>query len=424
MTVSPRSPLTGAVRVDGSKNAALPLLAAAAALGRTVHVHGIPASADVQLMLALIQRSGYRVAQPVVEPGSVLIVPRPGRIAVPVLAEATKIRASYYLVPALLATCGTANLPWPGGCSIGDRGMDMHFRVYEAFGDTIATDEDGYRVTAAGTGPHKVAIGLPFRSRGASVAAILRAVIGRHRLLLANPNLSPEVVGLLTALGDAGWVVRIEDDTVAVEPGSTRVTTVSWEVPGDKIEAGTLACAVAATGGSARVEGVRGADVAPVVDALNLLGIAATAEDHALVVHGDARLTHHPLRVLATLDPGGLDADFEPPLMALALGMPGTHLFADDINPGRHGNLLPQLARLGAEIQEISSTRCRLTGPQRLSGAAVHATDIRTGAALLIAALTARGATTVTGLDQLRRGHADLPAKLRALGADVTEVTR
>jgi UDP-N-acetylglucosamine 1-carboxyvinyltransferase len=118
-----------------------------------------------------------------------------------------------------------------------------------------------------------------------------------------------------------------------------------------------------------------------------------------------------------------LDADFEPSLMALALGLPGTHLFADTINPGRHGNLLPQLARLGAEIHELSPTECRLTGPQQLTGAGVEATDIRTGSALLIAGLTASGVTTLGGLEQLRRGHADLPTKLHALGADICEVT-
>ena len=110
--------------------------------------------------------------------------------------------------------------------------------------------------------------------------------------------------------------------------------------------------------------------------------------------------------------------------MALALTLPSSHLFCDGINPGRHGNLIPQLTRLGAVIEELSATRCRLTGPQRLTGAAVQATDIRTGSALLIAALNARGTTTVSGVDQLQRGHADLPAKLRTLGADITEVPR
>jgi UDP-N-acetylglucosamine 1-carboxyvinyltransferase len=160
------------------------------------------------------------------------------------------------------------------------------------------------------------------------------------------------------------------------------------------------------------------------VAALRRLGISTVSEADTLTVNAqDGRLASRPLRATASLSPGGLDADFDPPLTALALGLPGTHLFADAINPGRHGNLLPQLARLGADIEEISPTECRLTGPQRLTGTGVEATDIRTGSALMVAGLTAHGVTTLGGLDQLRRGHAHLPGKLHTLGADICEVT-
>jgi UDP-N-acetylglucosamine 1-carboxyvinyltransferase len=426
VAVRPSRPLGGVVRVDGSKNAALPLLAAAAAARRTVHLDNVPASADVQAMLGLLQRCGCNLGHSVSDHGSVVVMPGTAPIPLPDLADAARIRASYYLVPALLAACGQARLPWPGGCAIGERGMDQHFRVYEAFGDTVTLDESGYHVRAAARGPRQVMIDLPFRSRGASVAAILRAVVGDCQLLLGNPNLSPEVTGLMTALHQAGWQIEAAQDIAVVAPSSA-AGSIAWTVPGDKVEAGTLACALAATGGNGRIEGVAGPDVATVVEVLNQLGIHATFEPGAITVHGgDSRLTGVPLRAVASLAPGGLDADFEPALIALALGMPGTHLFSDAINPGRHGNLLPQLARLGARIEGLSPTQCRLTGPQRLTGAPVQATDIRTGSALLIAALTARGTTTVTGLQQLRRGHADLPAKLRTLGADITgtETTR
>ncbi|MFE9427645.1 UDP-N-acetylglucosamine 1-carboxyvinyltransferase [Kitasatospora sp. NPDC006697] len=425
ITVRPGQPLSGTVQVDGSKNAALPLLAAAAATRLPVHLDNVPRSADVQVMLTLLQECGFRLARPVTNPTGVVILPQADRIVPPDLLAAAQIRASYYLVPVLLGTCGQAKLPWPGGCSIGDRGMDLHFKVYAAFGDRILVDDTGYRVIAAETPSEEVRVSLPFRSRGASVAAVLRAVVGGHRLLLDKPNLSPEFTGMCRALSRAGWQVDLGEATLTVAPLTcARVETVAWIVPGDKVEAGTLACAIAATGGSGRIEGVRGEDVAPVVEALNWLGVSASFEPGALVVHGDTQPTGRPLRAVASLAPDGLDADFEPALMALALGLPGTHVFADSINPGRHGNLLPQLSLLGAEIEGLSPTQCRLTGPQRLTGAAVEATDIRTGSALLVAALTARGTSTVTGLSQLRRGHADLPAKLRALGADIAMVAR
>lgn len=425
VTVRPGRPLSGTVRVDGSKNAALPLLAAAASLGRTVHLAGLPASADVQLMLNLLEQCGSRVTHPVLEPASAVVMPRPGAVPAPVMADAARIRASYYLVVPLLAACGQAVLPWPGGCRIGDRGMELHFRVYEAFGDSVAIDDDGYRVTAAETVPDTVVIELPFRSRGASIAAILRSVAAGSRLELGNPNLSPETVSVLTALRSCGWETgQNEDKITLVPPRGGLSDPASWTVPGDKIEAGTLACAVAATGGEGRIEGVTGSDLTPLVALLDQAGIPITLGPGSVTIHRSTQLSGLPLRAVASLSPGGLDADFEPGLIALALGLPGTHLFADAINPGRHGNLIPELARLGAKIEENSPTECRLTGPQWLTGTQVEATDIRTGSALVVAGLTARGTTIVTGLGQLQRGHADLPAKLRLLGADITEVPR
>lgn len=424
VTVRPGRPLSGAIRVDGSKNAALPLLAASAALGRSVHLSGVPDSADVQLLLGLLQQAGYRIARPVTAPGEVIVMPGPSGVGLPVLADAARIRASYYLVAPLLNACGQARLPWPGGCQVGERGMDLHFKVYEAFGDHVTVDDSGYRVRA-GEGRDTVVLTLPFRSRGASIAAILRAVISGSRLHLGNPNLSPETTGVLAALRTAGWDAHASQEkiTLAPLPGAA-VGSVSFTVPGDKIEAGTLACAIAATGGEGRIEGIHGPDLKTFAGLLDGLGVPVTLAADALTVHRPGEVSGRPLRAIASLAPDGLDADFEPPLMALALTWPGMHLFGDDINPGRHGNLLGQLAWLGAEIEELTPTVCRLAGPQRLTGAAVTATDIRTGSALLVAALNARGTTTVTGLDQLRRGHADLPAKLRTLGADITEGAR
>ncbi|MFG3025256.1 UDP-N-acetylglucosamine 1-carboxyvinyltransferase [Streptomyces sp. NPDC048254] len=425
VAIRPGSPLTGSVGVDGSKNAALPLLAAAAAMHRPVHVGNVPSNTDVETMLTLLQQAGWHTARPVSDPHTVVILPSDRIQSGPDPETAARIRASYYLVPALLGAYGRVRLPWPGGCRIGERGMEQHFKVYERFGDRTTVDDHGYLVEAASAPTGTVSIMLPFRSRGASIAALLRAVVAGRPLRLGQPNLSPEVLSIVEALQVAGWECRVSESVLTLAPHPAAPTeTITWRVPGDKIEAGTLACAVAATGGDARICGVRGDDVAPLVAALRSLGVPADTEDDMLAVQArDAHPADKPLRAIASLSPGGLDADFEPPLIAFALSRPGTHLFADTINPGRHGNLLPQLARLGAEFHELSPTECRFTGPQQLTGAGVEATDIRTGSALLIAGLTARGVTTLGGLEQLRRGHADLPTKLHALGADICEVT-
>lgn len=424
VAVRPSVPLAGAVTVDGSKNAALPLLAAAAAMHRPVHLSNVPANTDVGTMLTLLQQSGWHAARPVSDPHTMVILPSDKRRPDPDPEVAARIRASYYLVPALLGAYGRARLPWPGGCAIGERGMEQHFKVYERFGDRSTVDDRGYLVEAATGGRGTVSIMLPFRSRGASIAAVLRTVVAGRPLRLGQPNLSPEVLSVVEALRISGWECRVSEAVLTLQPPrSVSGEEIAWRVPGDKIEAGTLACAVAVTGGNAHIHGVRRDDITPLITALRWLGIPADAEDGTLTVQAqDAQPTGRPLRAIASLSPGGLDADFEPPLLALALTLPGTHLFADDINPGRHRNLLPQLARLGATIDELSPTQCRFAGPQQLTGAGVETTDIRTGSALLIAGLTARGVTTLGGLEQLRRGHADLPVKLHALGADICEV--
>lgn len=426
IAIRPGLPLNGTVAVDGSKNAALPLLAAAAVLGRPMQLSNLPDSTDVNVMITLLRAAGLDVAWLPGCADTALIAPgHVRRTASDLSATASRIRASYYLVPALVALHGRARLPWPGGCRIGDRGMEQHFRVYEAFGDRCTSDQQGYAVEMGP--PHRgtVSVALPFRSRGATVAAILRAVASAQELRLATPNLSPEVRGVLDALGTVGWSLDVHHELLVLAPPSHPAEGVScWSVPGDKIEAGTLACAVAATGGSARIEGIRSRDVAPALAQLRRAYVTITEEQDAIVVDArEIRPADRPMHASASLSPDGLDADFEPSLLALALGVTGTHAFADTINPGRHANLIPQLRSMGADIEEISPTQCRFTGPQRLTGTGVETTDIRTGAALLIAGLTAHGITTLGGLEQLRRGHADLPGKLRSLGADICEVT-
>ena len=426
ITIRSGPALSGTVRVDGSKNAALPMLAAAAACGTEIRITGVPASGDVQDMLTLLRQAGFAAKT---EDADVTIwAPTSGSDVQPNLPGAALLRASYYLVPALLARFGRAHLPWPGGCDVGHRGMELHFEVYRAFGDAVTVDADGYTVSAGRPRPGEaVAIALPFRSRGATIAAMLRSVSCGRPLVLTNPNLAPETRQTAAALATAGHAVRLRTSRLVVRPAAPdeRRRPV-WTVPGDKIEAGTLLIAMAATGGTGTVVG------APMT---HLQALARVLAPIGVRIDGDGEAAHVRCRpplgggggieALSSLDPEGLDADFEPLLLVLALGIPGRHQGRDEINPGRHANLIGQLRRLGADIHETSPTECLLDGPQDLAGAEVSATDIRTGAALILAGLTAEGTTMVVDAGQIQRGYADLAGKLRSLGADidVTEAT-
>ncbi|MEV6154894.1 hypothetical protein AB0L53_31595 [Nonomuraea sp. NPDC052129] len=413
--------LSGTVRVDGSKNAALPLVAGAAVIDRPVTLVNLPASADVAILADLIRAAGNHITA---QAGTLHVAPAPDQVRQPDRALAARIRASYYLAPALLAH-GRAELPWPGGCAVGERGMELHFMVYEAFGDSVHTCEAGYQITAPRNQAHtQVEITLPFPSRGTTVVALLRAVAARRPLVLRTPNTSPEVAGLVQALNESGHhTVYQPDGTLTFMPGVTQAAR--WQVPGDKIEAGTLLCALAITGGHGRILGVNPDHLTPLIELLSKVGFPVNPISNGVELGADVRLTGTPIDAIATRDSlaraDWLDADFEPPLMALALTLPGIHSFADEINPGRHANLLPQLRRLGAVIAEESATACQVNGPQTLVGAHVEAADIRTGSTLLVAGLAAQGTTVVTRLSQVRRGHADLLGKLRSLGADIAD---
>ena len=414
ITVHGGAPLHGTVAVEGSKNASLPLLAAAACIPPPIAITGLPGSSDVLTMLSLLKSAGAELS---LTPEAALV----GAITEPVgdLAAAAEIRASYYLIPAMLAAHGRARLPWPGGCSIGARGMELHFAVYEAFGDLVTQDEDGYEVTAGGrSGP--VHIELPFPSRGATIAALLRAVVSRRVLVLRNPNQAPETLSVMRALHRSGVQIEIHEGEMSVVPTGLP-TAVSWSVPGDKVEAATLLSAIAITRGSATVTGVPAEHLTAYSQAMDTLGFAIeldeqTARLNASHPHRAGRLT-----AIGSLEPDGLDADFEPALLVTALRVGGTHRFGDSINPGRHGNLIPELTRFGAQITELSPTLCEITGPQRLYPADASATDIRTGTALVLAALGTTGESTITGTDQIRRGHPDLVGALVALGAKIQE---
>lgn len=411
-------PLHGKVSVDGSKNACLPLMAAAATLGGGVRLAGVPDSPDVVAMIRLLDRAGW----PVWHERSELGIGAPLGTPVGLMAEAASVRTSYYLVPALLAVNGVARLPWPGGSAVRDQGMHLHFAVYEAFGDRAEVDAAGYVVRAGQRSSRLARVTLPVRSRGATIAALLRAVVAGRPVRIEQPNTAPETQAVVAALQTADWECTSEASSLtAAPPSRPSALRHSWTVPGDRIEAGTLACAIAATGGSGTITGVESADLTVLVKALRRLGIMAEAEATMLVIDATTASSTRNLRAIATLNPGGLDADFEPALLVAASGRRGRHRFADAVNPGRHANLLPQLARFGLATNPISATECVIEGPQRLSAATVEATDIRTGAALLVAGCAASGTTVIHRSGQIRRGHPDLPGKLRTLGAEIQE---
>jgi UDP-N-acetylglucosamine 1-carboxyvinyltransferase len=200
-------------------------------------------------MLGLLHGAGWHVGGPIGVPDVVTVAPSRRGTATPLLPHTGHGHASGHLVPALLTSYGRARLHWPLDSPVAGQGLATHLRVYEAFGDQVTADEDAYLIEAGKPRLGRVSHLLPFRSRGATLAAVLRAVV-------------PRSVSVLEALHAAGWEIHAGGRSLSLSPPPTSGNEpLRWTVPGDKSEAGVLACALAATGGSGRIDGVRASDV-------------------------------------------------------------------------------------------------------------------------------------------------------------------
>lgn len=406
------------VAVDGASGAALAMLAAAAATRQVVELANLPRSGDVLAITSLIEACGWSVTTSAdrtrIEPSGA-----PARE----MHAAGNVRASGWLVPALLGACGLAEMPWPGGDPIADRAMDLIFKVYEAFGDHCVKNETGYRVTA-GSPPARAEISLPYPSRGATIAALARAAsTASTTVVIDNPNTSAETMAVFDALSGLAWDGHWSARRLTLIPREPAAGAAHWTVPGDSAQAATLACALLVTGGSGDITGVPARAMTEFCGAVARVGYFVEPDGDRLYVRPTERSRQRRwtgIEARTGPDPRGLPAEVEPLLMALALGCAGVHTFRDEINPGRHPTLIPQLAALGADIIEHSPSEASLHGPQHLVGAPVAVRDKCGGAALMIAALAAEGTTTIIGVEHVRRGYADLPGKLAGLGAEIT----
>ncbi|KAB7835518.1 UDP-N-acetylglucosamine 1-carboxyvinyltransferase [Streptomyces mobaraensis] len=424
LTVRPHSHLEGTVTVGGSTAMALGLLATAGALRWKVKITNVPWAGDVESMLAVLPHAGMHTFSPVGESGSLVCWPascvrgsQSGAGVMPrVFPEVS------YLVPAMLASRGRARLPWPD-----DEQDDLvaQLQVYEeAFGDAVVRGDDGYQVTAASPVP-AVAVRLPVRWPGATVTTVLRAAAARTRLALTNPYWGPETTSVLEALRGCGFGVQAAQDELWLSPPAHEASgSLEWQVPGDPVEAAVLACAVAASGGSARIDGVYGPHLQAAVGVLTRAGLHLTLEDRSLRVYPTDFREVAGLRVTTSLSPGGLAPAFLPPLTALALRFPGVHLLQDELQTETMNALLKELERFGVRVEVLSATVRRLTVSHPSGHTWMEARSPAVGSALMVAALAAPASSVIKGMDAVYRRYRALPGKLAFLGADLVETSQ
>ena len=404
------NPLVGEVEIGGAKNAALGILAAAIMTDETVVIDNLPDVQDINVLLEAISVIGARVDRisrhKVAINGSMI-----GQVSVD-YEFIKKIRASYYLLGALLGKYKRAEVPLPGGCNIGSRPIDLHLKGFKALGATTSI-RNGSIVAEAEKlkGTH---IYLDMVSVGATINIMMAASMAEGYTIIENSAREPHVVDVANFLNSMGANIKGAGTDVIRIRGVQKLHRAEYSIIPDQIEAGTFMFAAAATRGDVMVKNVIPKHLEATTAKLVEIGCEVEEFDDAVRVVASRRLRSTNVK---TLPYPGYPTDMQPQIVvALALAQ-GTSIVTESIFENRF-KYVDELARMGASVRVEGNTAI-ITGVERLTGARVSAPDLRAGAALVIAALAADGITVVDDIVYIQRGYECFDEKLRSLGAEI-----
>jgi UDP-N-acetylglucosamine 1-carboxyvinyltransferase len=403
------APLKGRVQISGAKNSALKLMAASL-LGRgETTLTNVPRISDVFTMIEVLTRLGASVSFE----DNVLRIDTSGEISTVAPYDLVRrMRASINVLGPLLARSGHARVAMPGGCNIGNRTIDMHEAGLAQLGVKFTFDH-GYLEGMAEKLIGKRVL-LEFPSRGATENLMTAAVLAEGVTVIENAAREPDIVDLASFLNAMGAQVWGAGTSTIEITGVKRMNSTSYRVSADPIEAGTFALAVLATGGQAELAGAQPDDMEIFLEKLELAGAEWAPTEGGIRVAGDRR----PSSVdFATLPYPGFPTDLQPQMMAYLATAEGTSIITENVFENRFAHAL-ELVRMGADIR-IEGHHAVVRGVRRLQGAPVKGSDLRAGAALVVAALGAEGMSEVHDFHHCERGYEDFAGKLTGLGATV-----
>ncbi|MCY3734030.1 MAG: UDP-N-acetylglucosamine 1-carboxyvinyltransferase [Chloroflexi bacterium] len=415
LRISGHRRLTGEIRVNGAKNAALPCLAAALLSDEPSQITRVPDIEDVHRLIEILTtlgvEAGFEGNEVVVRPLGVCGGSPPDELA-------ASLRASFLVMGPLLARAGEASCGAPGGDVIGARPLDVHLAGFRAFGAQV--DSVGGRTIAhAPEGLRGATIVLDYPSVLGTENLLLAAVLASGRTRIVNAAMEPEIGCLADMLNAMGARISGAGHHTITVDGVERLSGVVHELIPDRIETGTLMIAAAATRGDVRLTGVSPSHLEALLSKFAEIGVDVRRGDDELELSVNAGATLTATNVQALPYPG-FATDLQAPITALLTGAAGTSMVHERVFENRMQHL-NELRKLGANIVAGGSVSA-INGPAALSGAVVRGTDIRATAALIVAAFAAEGESRVYGMRHLARGYADLPAQLAALGADIERV--
>jgi UDP-N-acetylglucosamine 1-carboxyvinyltransferase len=408
------APLSGSVRVSGmTKNAGLKQMASALlAPGESV-LHNVTPVADLGVMIDLMRAVGAQVEW--AEPGDLRIDTSGDVVPEAPYELVSRMRASINVLGPLLARCGEARVAMPGGDNIGSRKLDMHFEGLQAMGAELDVVHGYIEARChALCGAHVV---LDFPSVGATETVLTAATLAKGSTVIENAAREPEISDLCTFLEKMGARIQGAGTATLEVEGVSELRPVEHTIVGDRIEAGTLLMACGIAGGHVAIEGIAIEHLGTVVRKLVEMGMVIEPTPDGISARADERLRAVDL---PTLPFPGFATDFMPPAVALLSTAEGTAIVTENVFENRFA-FVDELARMGADVR-TEGRHAVVRGVERLSAAPVRASDVRAGAALTLAALAADGETTILDTHHVERGYADLPARLRTLGAHVERV--
>jgi len=407
LTIEQSLGMRGSVELIGAKNAVLCIMASLVLTQGVSVLHGVPNSADVQHMISVLTELGATVSfNTTTHTLTVDTTFVRGHTVRPEIMK--KMRASVLVMGPLLARFSRADVALPGGCLIGSRPIDFHLKNFAKMGVTIEFDRDCVRARVNELKATRLVLEYP--SIGATENLLMAAVAAKGQSVIINAALEPEVLDLVAVLQKMGAQIRITPPATIVIEGGHTLKPIEHTIVCDRLEAGTILCAVALTGGSVHITNVRADTLDVFLEKLSEMG-------HTIGIDSGIQLqaTHEPKAVSFRTAPyPGFPTDLQAPMMALQCLAEGQSTIHETVFENRFLHV-QELQKMGAQIK-LDGDKAVVTGVDELFGRSVIATDIRASAALAVAGLAAKGTTIMSGLQHWRRGYEALEQKLINLG--------
>ena len=404
-------PLKGEVTINGAKNSVVALIPAIILADNVVTLDGVPAISDVDSLIEIMEIMGATVKRSAdcleVDPRNIKNMPMPS-------GKINSLRASYYFYGSLLGRFGEATVGLPGGCDLGPRPIDLHLKAFEAMGAHMTMEGNYMKLSTGGKRLAGASIYMDTVSVGATINTMLAAVKAEGRTVIENAAREPEIIDVATLLNNMGAHIRGAGTDIITIEGVDSLHGTRHQVIPDRIEAGTYISLAAAIGQGVQINNVLYEHLESFIAKLEEMGVRMTISEDSIFVEGQKDLKAINIK---TSPYPGFATDLQQPITPLLLTAHGHGKIVDTIYEKRV-NHVAELAKMTGKIS-TASNQIVYEGPNQLQGASVKATDLRAGAALVIAGLMAQGRTEITNIEFILRGYSNIIEKLRSLGADI-----